>query len=166
MLMYSGSADAASGDSEVAPEGSRVACSIFSLPERQSEVFKMLIGQVGKDRAINAAAKRWAYSDMPSFSSQSPICRITAPSDLPLSVPDRQDRNSTTRADLLQCPQRGVHLRTGGTFDRRCRFRVLFDVCFFPESDLVTARQRNDAKGQQATSVSDASPNSAAGLRR
>ena len=42
--------------------------------------FEVLISQVAKDREINAIfGKTSAYSDMPSFSSQSAICCIAAP---------------------------------------------------------------------------------------
>src|SRR5215831_12775342 len=44
-----------------------------------------------------------------------------------------------------------ARLRLGVIFDRLCGFRLPFDVCSSP-SDLVTAWQRNDAKGRLPTS--------------
>src|SRR5262245_16674677 len=107
MLCLSGSADAVSGDCGGAREISRVACGIFGLAEWQSEVFKMLTGQSARtEQSMRLSANAGRTRTHRAFRASRRSC-IAAPSDLTLSVPDRQDRNSTTRADLLQRPQRG-----------------------------------------------------------
>jgi hypothetical protein len=56
------------------------------MPERSNtNLFEVLIGQVREDREINIILdKRWAYSDRPSFSSQSANCCIARlPADSP-----------------------------------------------------------------------------------
>ena len=51
------------------------------MPEEDADVLKVLIGQVGGglEKSMPFSAKRWTYSDMPSFSSQSAICCIASP---------------------------------------------------------------------------------------
>src|SRR5690349_7973932 len=56
------------------------------------------------------SANRGAYSDMPSFSSQSAICCIAAPLDVTLCAV--QDGKSTTRAEFLQRLQETCPLRS------------------------------------------------------
>ena len=52
---------------------------LTAMHQGDAKLFKVLISQVAKDRNINAlSAKRSAYSDMPSFLSQSAICCIAA----------------------------------------------------------------------------------------
>ena len=48
-----------------------------TITEDDTEIFQVLISQVAKDGEINAiSAKRSAYSDMPSVSSQTAICGL------------------------------------------------------------------------------------------
>ena len=50
-------------------------------PSETPKLLQVLIGQIGKNGdSISFSAKRCAYSDMPSFSSQSAICCIAATS--------------------------------------------------------------------------------------
>ena len=53
---------------------------LAAMAEQDAEFFQVLIGhRSGKtQRSIPFSAKRWAYSDMPSFSSQSAICCTAA----------------------------------------------------------------------------------------
>src|ERR1700757_646115 len=50
-------------------------------------------------KPIPFSAKHWAYSDMPSFWSQSSICCIAAPADLVLSDLERHNKKSTTHTN-------------------------------------------------------------------
>ena len=54
------------------------------MPEDDADLLQVLISQVGKNREIDVDYRQsaGAYSEMPSFSSQSAICCIAAhPSD-------------------------------------------------------------------------------------
>jgi len=49
------------------------------MPKRDAKFFQILISQMTQDGDVNIVfGKRWAYSDMPSFLSQSAICCMTA----------------------------------------------------------------------------------------
>jgi hypothetical protein len=37
------------------------------MPEQDTDLLEILICEVGQDTQVNFSAKRWAYSDMPSF---------------------------------------------------------------------------------------------------
>ena len=60
------------------------------MPEQDADIFEVLIGQMSgvPQTLIPFSAKRWAYSDMPRFLSQSAISCIAAPSP-DLTWPDR-----------------------------------------------------------------------------
>ena len=63
------------------------------MPERHNaDLFKVLISQVTKVKSISFSAKRSAYSDMPSASSQSAICCIATPPDGFTALLDEGDK--------------------------------------------------------------------------
>jgi hypothetical protein len=80
------------------------------MPEQDADVLEVLIGQMGNCRDINPVFSK-TLGVLGHAEPFEPVCNLLhsrPPTDLTLSVLDRQDRKSTTRADLLHRPAGGV----------------------------------------------------------
>ena len=73
------------------------------MPERDTKLFEVLIGQIAKDGGIDVvlgkALRVLGHAEF--FEPVRNLLHRRAPTELTPSVLDRQDRKSTTRANIL-----------------------------------------------------------------